>query len=151
MATVSSAIGDLSLYGEGAYRLSDETNWQATAGFHYAFSDKADLFNFNLVAQYLYNGDTNLAASKWPGRHHLAATLLWSKLLKTEVSANALILSNLSDDTGMITTSLSWQPIDRISTSVGLSYSYGPFGGQYTKLGNPVMLFARFTLGSGMF
>jgi hypothetical protein len=101
MATVSGAVGDFSLFGEGAYKFSDMDSWQATAGFLYGYGDKADLFNFNLAAQYLYNGDADLVSSKWPGRHHLAAALLLPDVLHTDLSVSALLLSNLSDDTGM--------------------------------------------------
>ncbi|NLN17850.1 MAG: hypothetical protein GX162_01045 [Firmicutes bacterium] len=149
----------------------DEYFFSATGGLRYSYADDEGRYNLTFAAQYFYNGEGyddpgsfveasiplyalgQLSASdlEWPSKHYGAASLLWTDVLRSGISANLFCLSSLTDASGYARASLSWEPWDRISTSVGVSYVFGQEGGVYTIFGNPLTLDVRVSLGSGRF
>lgn len=85
------------------------------------------------------------------GRHYLAAMVGWNNLLNTKLSASAFLNANLSDQSGMVTTTLSLPSISKISPSVGVSFNYGDVATEFGALGRNTTIFAAITLGSGSF
>ncbi len=153
------------------YERDNEYFVSGTGGVRYSYADDEGLYNLTMAAQYFYNGEgyedpetllqvapllllgKKLSASDalWPSRHYGAVSLLWSDALKTGVSANLLCLASLTKPNGLASASLSWKPLERVSTSIGLSYAFGEAGGEYTYAGNPLSLNIRVSLGSGRF
>lgn len=187
MATVSSAWGDVAVFGEAVYKHGSDKRylrevaktadnplgwevyerkgepfWLGTGGLRYTHTDDEGLYNITLAAQYFANGEGYadpktvqgiapllLAQKKitvtdllWPGRHYAAASVAWQDLLKTGVSASFLWMGSPSDQSGRATASLSWKPLDRVTTSVGVSYD---------RRTQNTSLFLRASLGSGQF
>jgi len=192
MATISSSLGKVALFGEAVvkfgsdknflkadppgigaviYRREDELFYSGTAGFMYTHSDDDGLFNMTAAAQYYYNGegydDPRFVWSTAPllmvqgkltagdlaevSKHYAAAMLSWQEVLKSDLSANLFWLGDLSGQTGYVTGSLAYSPVKKITTTFGVSYSYGAPGGQFTVLGNNTSLFFKVALGSGRF
>ncbi|HKM42924.1 MAG TPA: hypothetical protein VJZ70_02925 [Limnochordia bacterium] len=85
------------------------------------------------------------------GRHYLGAMVGWSNLLNTKLSASAFLNANLSDQSGMVTTTLSLPSLSKISPSVGVMFNYGDVATEFGALGRNTTVFAAVTLGSGAF
>ncbi|MGI6081731.1 MAG: hypothetical protein ACOYEP_02530 [Limnochordia bacterium] len=153
------------------FKRDDGYFFSATGGLRYSYADDEGRYNLTLAAQYFYNGEGYdepglfiqtglplLAAGSlsvsdldWPGKHYGAASLLWTDVLKSGVSANLFCMGSLTESNGYARASLSWEPLERISTSVGVSYVFGKDGGEYTIGGHPLTLDMRVSLGSGRF
>jgi hypothetical protein len=130
------------------YTVEDELLFSGTAGFSYLNSD----WNLSLFAQYFFNGQgyketfsststlvsTALSAENitaadllYPGRHYLAASIGWSEVFDSDFGLSLLYLANFSDKSGLVNPSVTWEPIDYISLSTGLRFSYGGSGDEY--------------------
>lgn len=157
----------------------DQAFFHATVGARYSHSDPDGLFNLTGAAQYYFNGEgyreqqhiqdfrtyyawlamTNPAElikinpvdMSSSGRHYLALMLGWNNMFKTKFSLSASLNANLSDQSGMVTTSLSLPKISKISPSVGVYFNYGDEFTEYGGLGRNTAVFAAITLGSGSF
>jgi len=95
--------------------------------------------------------DFSLSDMASTGRHYLAAMIGWSNLLNTKLSASAYLNANLSDQSGMVTTTLKLPSISKISPSVGVSFNYGDVATEFGGVGRNTTVFAAITLGSGSF
>jgi hypothetical protein len=158
----------------------EEPHFSATAGFLYSYGDDEGAYNLNLAAQYFYNGEgyddpgvvtgiaetllknpalapalniygLGMADFAQPSKHYGALNLSWSEMLKSDFSSRLTWLGSLSDGTGQVSTSVTWNPFRYFSATLGLSYNYGPSSGEFTVLGNTTTIFLRTTLGSGQF
>ena len=153
--------------GTEIHKRQDETFVSGTGGVRYSHTDDQGLFNLTMAAQYFYNGEgyddtkhtvqispalvgaRQLSASDLThlGKHQAALTLAWHDALKTGVSANLTCIGSLTDNTGVANASFSWQPLERISASIGASYNYGKAG----PFGNPVTVYLGISMGGGQF
>ena len=130
------------------YTVENELLFSGTAGFSYINPD----WNLSLFAQYFFNGQgytetfsstsplvgsallagyITAADLLYPGRHYLAASIGWYELLDSDFSLSLLYLANLSDRSGLITPTVTWEPIDHVSLSTGFRFSYGESGDEY--------------------
>jgi len=130
------------------YTVENELLFSGTAGFSYINPD----WNLSLIAQYFFNGqgyketfsstspqvssallagDITAADLLYPGRHYLAASIGWYELLDSDFSLSLLYLANFSDRSGLITPTVTWEPIDHVSLSTGFRFSYGQSGDEY--------------------
>ncbi len=93
----------------------------------------------------------NVADMSSTGMHYLAVMVGWNNLLNTKLSASAFLNANLSDGSGMVTTTLTLPTFSKISPSVGASFNYGDVATEFGGLGKNTTVFAAITLGSGSF
>jgi len=73
-------------------------------------------------------------------RHYGAAALSWNSIAGTDLSASIFWIGNLTDSSGIISPTLSWSVIERVSASFGLRMTYGRSG---TEFADPAGLFAQ--------
>lgn len=156
-ATVSSSLGSFALFGEAVVSKGldiplmglvneDEFYFQATGGASYSHNDPDGRFNLTGASQYYYNGEGST------GRHYLATMVGWNKILGSKLSASAIWSGNLSDQSGMVNTTLTLPSISEISPSVGVRFNYGKAGTEFNMLGvRNTTVFLAVTLGSGSF
>jgi hypothetical protein len=141
--------------------------FSGTAGFSYLNST----WNLSMFAQYLFNGQGYLnynysallaaaldpgiritrADILYPGRHYLAASVGWSEFFDSDFGLSLLYLANLSDGSGLITPTITWDPIDHASLSTGLSISYGGSGDEYAPTDGILAWTLGVSLGAGRF
>ncbi len=93
----------------------------------------------------------NMADMSTTGKHYLAAMVGWNNLLNTKLSASAFLNANLSDGSGLVTTTLNLPAISKISPSIGASVNYGDVATEFGGIGRNTTIFAAITLGSGSF
>lgn len=74
------------------------------------------------------------------GQHYGALALSWNEIAETDLSANLFWIGNLTDGSGIISPTLSWSIIDRLSASAGVRMTYGASG---TEFADPAGLFAQ--------
>ncbi|HHT90394.1 MAG: hypothetical protein QM451_12295 [Bacillota bacterium] len=157
----------------------DQLFFHTTVGARYSHDDPEGLFNLTAAAQYYFNGEgyrkqeevqnlrkyygllliTNPAeAAKIrltdlgsTGRHYLGAMVGWNKLLNTKLSVSIFLNSNLSDQSGTVSATLSLPPISKISPSIGVAFNYGGEATEFGGLAKSTTVFASVTLGSGSF
>jgi hypothetical protein len=149
--------------------VEDILRFSGTAGFSYTNAD----WNLSLFVQYYRNGqaydsydyvvllaaanpETGFVSSTdilYPGRHYLAASIGWSELLDSDFGLSLLYVANLSDGSGLITPTVTWDPIDYVSLSTGLriSYSNEPSGDEYAPTGGALAYTLGVSLGAGRF
>ncbi len=153
MATLSTTIDDVMIFGEGVVRYGSDISYStgplsfhalpddrfyasATAGFMFSWSAEESDFGIALTGQYYFNGegyDGNDLAALPPvlsGFHYVGANL--SCTLTDELSTGVLWYGNMTDLSGMVTPSITWRPLDDIRMSLGATYSYGDPGDQFT-------------------
>jgi len=177
MLTLTGPLWDLDLFAEAMIQWgSDRTFYPAagtpppntdgflfsgTAGFSYLNSD----WNLSLFAQYFFNGqgylnyDYNIlivaagtgADALYPGRHYLAASVGLSEILDSDFGLSLLYLANFSDGSGLITPTVTWDPIDHVRLSTGLRISYGTIGDEYAPAGGSLAYTFSVSLGAGRF
>ncbi len=203
MATLTSAVGDFSLFAEGVVTYgSDKTFvqddyslltydttlfYKGTIGTMYTWSDDLANFNLSFTGQYLFNGEgyayddqdfvtanrqtvlgvlTGVIPPVYPldgltalslsdiaetGRHYGAASVTWSGMLQSDFSLSIFYLGNFSDASGMVKPSLSFNGLDDIAISLGISYLYGEAGDEYTPFGDSISASLTFSLGGTAF
>ncbi len=95
--------------------------------------------------------NVNQADLSSTGRHYLAAMVGWNHLLNTKLSVSAFVNANLSDRSGLVTSTLSLPTFSKISPSVGVSFNYGDLATEFGGVGRNTTVFAAITLGSGSF
>lgn len=161
-------------------RKTEQLFLHATAGTHYTFNDPEGLFNLTGAVQYYFNGegyreqakikdfrrDYSFALAFAPetvnhvarsdlastGRHYLAVMASWGQILGSKISFSGVWTANLSDRSGMVSSTLSLPSFSRISPSVGVSFNYGEAFTEFGLAGERVTtVFAAVTLGSGSF
>ena len=152
----------------GIYRREDEPFFSGTVGAGYLNAN----WNLAVYAQYYYNGTgyeefsdaDQLAAAAalaggalsasdllYRGRHYLAGSLSWSELLGSKLHLTVYSLSALSDGSGRLQPTLSWQPWDYFRLSLGLGWAYGEVGSELSLNGQAYSASIGATLGSGRF
>ena len=127
MLTLTGPLRDLDLFAEAMIRdYEDILLFSGTTGFSYINSD----WNLSLFAQYFLR-DQGCTAPITPGRHYLAASVGWSDLLDSDFGLSLLYLANFSDGSGLITPTVTWDPIDHVRLSTGVRIRYGKTGDEY--------------------
>ena len=131
MVTVSSGIGDVSLFGEGVvkYGFDDGSSWtdngrlyfSGTAGALYAWTADESDFGVSFSGQYYYNGDKSAISS---GNQQYGAANLSVSFTDT-LSAGVLWSGNMGDLSGLVWPTVSWSPDDYVSIALGVAYTYG--------------------------
>lgn len=139
------------------YTVDDELFFKGTVGFSWINEDPGIM----LIGQYYYNGEgyrdysyagydrTLLDDAAFTvlnpnnpgltlgdlisfGRHYGAASASLTSLFGSDdLSLGLFWIGNLTDGSGIIRPTLSWSPIDRITTSVGIHATYGASGTEY--------------------
>lgn len=154
--------------------------FHATAGGHYTYSHPEGLLNLTGAVQYYFNGegyrdqsliadfrqDYAIARVLFPdrvahvvasdltstGRHYLGAMVNWSQILDSKLSLASVWTANLSDRSGIFSTTLSLPSFRNISPSVGVSFNYGEALTEFGLTGQRITtVFAAVKLGSGSF
>ncbi len=172
-------VGELGL-ADYPIRQKEQLFLHATAGAHYAFNDPEGHFNVTGAVQYYFNGEgyrdqamiadfrgaySVLLISKpdlvkhvakndlsSTGRHYLAVLGNWNKIFNSKFSLSGAWTANLSDRSGVVSSTLSLPSFSRISPSVGVSFNYGDAFTEFGLAGKRVTtVFAAVTLGSGSF
>lgn len=168
MVTLSSSLGDLSLFAEAVMSKGsdkkffvgglpvekDDLFFKFTAGASYNHNDQEGLFNLFGALQYYYDGEGTGFGDiilKPDDKHRLACALSWNQLLNSKFSLSSLWTSNLSDRSGLVVNTLSLPSFSKISPSVGVSFNYGDKGTEFGLLGKTTTVFAAVTLGGGSF
>lgn len=172
-------VGEWSLF-DYPIQKKDDLFFHLTGGGMYRYSDPNNLFNFMTALQYYYNGEgykdqqvigdarkIYLAVSQSEyadkvahvvpsdlfstGRHYLAGMLSWNGMFDSDFSSMLTVVSNLSDKSGMVNTSLSLPAFSSIRPSVGANFTYGELGSEF-GIGEPnSSVYFAVTLGSTMF
>jgi hypothetical protein len=149
------------------YRREEELFFSGTVGVIYLNAD----WNLALYAQYYYNGigyqdfpvdpavsllalasgDLTAADLLYRDRHYLAASATWSEILNSDFAVGLLYLANLSDGSGQLTPTVSWQPWDYFQLSLGVLWAYGQPGDELAPDGRSYGVSIGATLGNGKF
>lgn len=172
-------VGELGLIDYPLHR-REQLFLHATAGAHYMFNDPEGHFNLTGAVQYYFNGEgyedqaliTDFRAAysvlliskpdlvkhvakndlSSTGRHYLAVLGNWGKMFNSKFSLSGAWTANLSDRSGIVSSTLSLPSLSRISPSVGVSFNYGDAFTEFGLAGKRVTtVFASVTLGSGSF
>ena len=158
----------------------DQLWFSGTVGGYYMDSDS----NITVSASYFYNGEGQTGAdaktvysyfiqsanqSKMDrmhfGTHYASLSFSKTKLLVDELSFSVYALGDLSDQSFMVSPSLTWAFFDYLSVALGSTLTFGPDGSEYPTLmsaafaasnpslfGKPsVSVSLTATLGSGAF
>jgi len=173
MVTLSSGIGDVSVFGEGMlsygsdkkYLKNDYSTYyenpddrfyfSATAGANFTWNDKESDRSVTFAAQYYYNGEgTNLnTVILMPFQnngYHYGATSV-SFMLTKKVSVGLFWYGNMEDLSGLVKPSITWKPVDAVSMTLGLNGTYGDIGDEFTMVGRMLGVSLGFTLGEANF
>ncbi len=152
MMTISSGIGDISVFGEGVVRYGSDSDpdddtlfFSATGGAMFSWSDAESDLGFSFAGQYYFNGE----GLENNTMHYGAANL--SVSLTSKLSTGLFWYGNMSDLSGILKPSLTWQPADHVSTSLGLNYLYGDMGDELSPFGKALAASVTFTLGGTSF
>jgi len=151
---------------------------RATAGGMYSYKDSGGRLDLSGILQYYFNGEgyedqeaikkVRLAmlnqelppVLNWDklgkvtltgsGRHYLAGSLSWNRLLGSKFSASVFVLTNLSDSSGLISGTLRLPAWGKLSPSVGLSTNFGAPGTEFGGRGRAAAVTASLSI-SGAF
>lgn len=159
--------------GLRAVRHANRLFGAATGGLRYTYRPESNDWSATFAGQYLWNGEgyadptilrepgvrtllLNRALSPadlttLPGQHYAAASLNLSLGTRSDWSAGALWITNLSDGSGRVAPSVTFRPADRFSLRAAATLTYGEAGAEMTPLGNRVGASLTATLGSGSF
>lgn len=87
------------------------------------------------------------------GRHYASFSIMKSELFIEELSASAFVIANLSDGSGFVKPTLTWDPRGNISLSAGPTFAFGSGDSEYVVLndGPALTLSLSAKLGSGSF
>ena len=158
MLTATGPLGKLDLFGEAvlqyAWKLaSAPLVFSATLGADYLDPEHG----VTVFAQYLFAesaiaaADLPAARALFPGTHRLAAFAAWSPIGESDFGLSVLYLANLSDGSGLVQPSASWQPLKRVLLSVGAGLRYGPAMSEFAPAGAAPSLMLNLSLGKGDF
>ncbi|NLJ81181.1 MAG: hypothetical protein GX335_09165 [Firmicutes bacterium] len=168
MLTLSTSLGESALFAEAVVSKGSDKHFfenglpvkkdgyffHATIGATFKFEDPAGFFDFSGAAQYYYDGEGTGFGSQIfrpEDKHNLAAALSWNKILKSKFSASALWLTNLSDRSGLVSTTFTLPSLGSIAPSVGFSLNHGGPETEFGLGGRHKTVFVAVTLGSGSF
>lgn len=125
MVTLSSGIGDISLFGEAVAKYDTaEVYFQGTIGSQFSWVSEGSDFGFSFVGQYYYNGDPIAISSD---KSHFAAVNTSISLTDT-ISIGAFWIGSLCDSSGLLKPSVSWNPNDKVKISFSVLQPYGGYG-----------------------
>ena len=82
------------------------------------------------------------------GRHYAGASAAWNGIAESDLGASVFWLANLSDGSGIVRPSLTWQALDYARLSLGASLGYGT---EATEYGERVAFTLGAALGVGSF
>jgi hypothetical protein len=127
----------------------DRLFFSGTIGGSYSWSDDESDFGYTLIGQYYYNGegydntdfytsardyllsgDLTVSDIISPGKHYGA--VLVSATFTDTLSASVMWYGNMSDFSGLVQPSLTWNPTDEVAVSLGLACTYGKAGSEFT-------------------
>ncbi|MDI9484095.1 MAG: hypothetical protein QM372_01315 [Bacillota bacterium] len=134
--------------GEGYRNQDDIQNFRKYYAMLLAMSASEDEGQRKMAEQELEK--INVRDMSSTGRHYLAAMAAWNNLLNTKFSATAFLNANLSDQSGMVTATLSLPSLSKISPSVGMSFNYGEPATEFGGAGRNTTVFAAVSV-SGAF
>jgi len=132
---------DLSISASGQYYFNGE-----------GYEDPTILTNgmgAAFVASSIANEDLNIGDLMESSQHYGAATITVTPI--EDFSFGVFWLGSLSDFSGMVTPSLSWQATDHISLKTSLPWTYGDDGDEYTPDGDKLSLVLEISLGNTSF
>ena len=152
----------------------DQFFYSGTVGLMYNHNDEEGNFSYNFIFQYYYNGygyddqsifkdekreigiligNGELDASDiaMPGKHYTALSIGWNKLLNSDFNLSVFWMGNLSDGSGKVTPSISYNWTDEIRIDVSAPFTYGEEGYQFSKNGDTMELNLKFSFGSASF
>ena len=156
--------------GIKTYTREDVLFFSGTAGFRYINSNR----DISFMGQYFYNGegyknpdilkDSSMGIASLigagqlnyqdlfqPGRHYGAAMINWSSIKDSDFGVSLFWIGNLSDGSGQVKPTFSWNPIDYAVISIGIPVFYGEKGDEYTPVGNNLSFSVEVSLGGGTF
>ncbi len=122
--------------------------FSGTAGGYYTNTDN----HITVLAQYYYNGEgqTKVSAEQVYdyyianpsaidrmriGMHYGFLSFSWGQFLQEDLTATVYAISNLSDGSGMVSPSLTWQMFDYMAVSIGATFTFGPPGSEFIFYG----------------
>jgi len=125
--------------------------FSGTTGAYYMNADNY----ITVLAQYYYNGEGQDKVSADEayeyyfanqsaidrihlGTHYAFLSFTKSQFLTEDLTATVYAISNLSDGSGMVSPSLSWQMFDYMALSIGATFTFGPPGSEYIFYGAAV-------------
>ncbi len=143
-----------------------ENNITAIAQYYYngegySDSDRTALFNSfksqpalvqAAILLSIANGDiTNFPL--FTGRHYAAANLSFSEIGGSDFSASATGIMNISDLSGLVQPSLSWEIADYLTLTFSTTFGFGADNTEYGLLfqGRPVIIGLSLSAGTGNF
>jgi hypothetical protein len=153
---------------DDTYQIEDRLLFSGTGGFSYLNPD----WNLALFAQYFYNGqgyknyDAAMAAAAaaaliagqitaadllYRNRHYLAASVSLSDLFDAGLGASVLLLASLSDGSGQVMPTFSWEPFDHLRLYASLALGFGGAGSEYAPAGPGMTLELGLSAGAGRF
>jgi hypothetical protein len=146
-------LGKLDLFGEAvlqyAWKLaSAPLIFSGTFGAGYRDPE----LGVTVFAQYLYAegvpaaADLPAARAAFPGTHRLAALAAWSPIGESDFGLSVLYLANLSDGSGLVQPTASWQPLKWVLLSVGAGMTYGPAESELAPAGPVPTLTLKLTV-----
>ncbi|MDC7245626.1 MAG: hypothetical protein PQJ47_06915 [Sphaerochaetaceae bacterium] len=124
----------------------DRFYFLGTVGGMYTYSSSESDFSLSAVGQYFYNGEgyedtemydyvpsvltqIELSDLLLPGRHYIGATL--SASFTDDLGASVLVISNMTDFSGLVIPSITYSGIDNLSISLSANLNYGSDGTEY--------------------
>lgn len=170
-AEYTATIGEQSVLVDADGQVSDRSEtWlhQATAGLTLS-EDVAGFANVRASGQYFYNGLGyehalwtqnpmqwfNIAAtqdvSPWLGQHYGAARLSLNELFNSDVSVSVLALGDLTDQSIMLTSTLTYAPSDFVELSASVTQLQGDVGASYARAGDMTSYTVTLTLAQANF
>jgi hypothetical protein len=137
---------------------SDSLFFSATLGTRYSYTSEDDLYTLSASGQYFFNGKgysdssiftdnpaaiAGLLASKAltfsdlqeRGQHYLALSISSPDIAKTDITPSVFWISNLSDGSGLVSSSLRYSGIDYFTPTLNYRFGYGTKGAEYSQNG----------------
>jgi hypothetical protein len=137
---------------------SDSLFFSATLGTRYSYTSEDDLYTLSASGQYFFNGKgysdssiftdnpaaiAGLLASKAltfsdlqeRGQHYLALSISSPDIAKTDITPSVFWISNLSDGSGLVSSSLRYSGIDYFTPTLNYRFGYGTNGAEYSQNG----------------
>ncbi len=145
-----------------------------TLGFSYMWSDNLGYFDFNVSAQYLYNGegysdpeflsgnavgigqlltagDITAADLMNTGTHYGAARGSWNSVFASDISLGCFWTGNLTDGSGSVAPFIKWEALDELDITFTANVKYGEPGDEFTPAGDALALTLSVNAGGGRF
>ena len=148
---------------------SDDLYISATVGARADYTTEDELYTLSGSVQYFFNGlgyedpsvftdnpqlvgallgqaELSITDLTERGQHYLAANFRSPDIANSDFTPSALWLGNLSDGSGFLNASISYNGIDNLTPSLSYRYSYGAEGAEYSPRGDKHSLMLGFSL-----